>query len=59
MTLSQVGCDVISEEKAANQFIGKGKGLVLLLHGPVGVGKTMTAESTSLTFEFRPQFHHH
>ena len=23
---------------------GKGKGLIMLLHGPPGVGKTMTAE---------------
>ncbi|KAF4624987.1 hypothetical protein G7Y89_g13185 [Cudoniella acicularis] len=40
---------VHSQEGSASQFddfiTGKGKGLIILLHGPPGVGKTFTAES--------------
>ncbi|KAI9767831.1 MAG: hypothetical protein M1839_004332 [Geoglossum umbratile] len=38
----------IETDKPFNDFIkGKGQGLVILLHGPAGVGKTLTAEGIS------------
>jgi SpoVK/Ycf46/Vps4 family AAA+-type ATPase len=33
------------DNQSIDNFKGKGKGLIVLLHGPPGVGKTMTAES--------------
>lgn len=34
---------------------GKGKGLILVLHGPPGVGKTLTAETVA-EFSHRPLY---
>ena len=36
------------EAKAFDFIAGKGQGLVILLHGPPGVGKTLTAETIAL-----------
>ncbi|KAF1829196.1 P-loop containing nucleoside triphosphate hydrolase protein [Decorospora gaudefroyi] len=36
------------DAKAFDIIEGKGQGLVILLHGPAGVGKTLTAETISL-----------
>ncbi|RPA85072.1 P-loop containing nucleoside triphosphate hydrolase protein, partial [Ascobolus immersus RN42] len=38
----------VSEQETFDDFVkGKGKGLICVLHGPPGVGKTMTAESVA------------
>ncbi|KAH6621735.1 hypothetical protein C7974DRAFT_314820 [Boeremia exigua] len=38
-----------SKSKSIDIIEGKGQGLVILLHGPPGVGKTLTAETIALT----------
>lgn len=38
-----------AKKKSIDIIEGKGQGLVILLHGPPGVGKTLTAETIALT----------
>ncbi|KAJ8110721.1 hypothetical protein OPT61_g6504 [Boeremia exigua] len=38
-----------AQSKSIDVIEGKGQGLVVLLHGPPGVGKTLTAETIALT----------
>lgn len=48
MVLSLVEAHMESKEKKVKDIVeNKGKGLVLLLHGPPGVGKTLTAETVA------------
>ena len=42
--------------KSSNLIEGKGQNLIFLLHGPPGVGKTLTAEATSEYLE-KPLYH--